>query len=416
MTEGFKLDNWEDYDETTEDFILKSLKDKDVLLVLDNAEDPITNDQVKFSVILESIIDFCTKTRILVTSRTPLNMVGNNIEKIYRLEPMPKDSAFKLLISKAPRRISNDEIKELLFCDVPRDSNLGQSINVQFNMRRGDELKLVDHPLAILLGGHPQAISLAAPMLKDKTLKNLFLTFCKTNLMDVIDDSINIKTAQTSLRVSLELSIQRVNEIKPKALDFFGLIGLLPGGVNNEELLELWGDNTWEPLKEELIGASLLTFKTEENGLFIYNMLPFMSMRAHEHLDNAPDTKQEYHKKLWKLFKNYCAEFYYSPQKERESVEIKEALLNIETNIWGCIYRALNLTKNIEYQDFSGTSNVKEKNLEFYETRRKDDNEDSNILTNSNPDCSIAYTIFNSDVMRSVEVSERGKFFNLIMT
>ena len=406
MSEGPKVEHSEEDDEeTAEDLILRNLKDKDVLLILDNAEDPLTNDQIKFSMTLESIIDFCTKTRILVTSRTPLNMVGNNLEKIYRLEPMPKDSALKLLISKAPRRISNDEIKELLHCDIPRDSKLGQSLNFRFNMRRGDELKLVDHPFAILLGGHPQAISLAAPMLKDKTLKNLFLAFCKTNLMDVIDDSINIKTAQTSLRVSLELSIQRVNEIKPKALDFFGLIGLLPGGVSNEELFELWGDDTWEPLKEELIGASLLTYKAEDNGSFIYSMLPFMSVRAHEHLDKAPDTKQDYHKKLWKLFKNYCAEFYYCPQKERESVEIKEALVNIETNIWAWIYRALNLTKNIEYQDFNGTSTHKEDNLEFYETRGQDGKEDSNFLTNSNPDYSIAYTIFNTDIKRSVEAS-----------
>ena len=130
-----------------------------------------------------------------------------------------------------------------------------------------------------------------------------------------------------------------------------------------------------------------------------------MSVRAHEHLDKAPDTKQDYHKKLWKLFKNYCAEFYYCPQKERESVEIKEALVNIETNIWAWIYRALNLTKNIEYQDFNGTSTHKEDNLEFYETRGQDGKEDSNFLTNSNLDYSIAYTIFNTDIKRSVEVS-----------
>lgn len=115
--------------------------------------------------------------------------------------------------------------------------------------------------------------------------------------MDALDDGAISKTAQTSLRVSLELSISRVNEIKPRALDLFGLIGLLPGGVNKEELNELWGDDSWESLKEELISASLLTYKTDNTNSFSYSMLPFMSVRAEEHLDTMPDLKFNYHMK-----------------------------------------------------------------------------------------------------------------------
>ena len=104
-------------------------------------------------------------------------MLAHNLEKIYRLEPLPKESALKLLISKAPRRISNKEIKELIETKAPEESKLGESLNYRQHINDNQDPSLLDHPFTMLLGGHPQAISLAAPILKDSSLKQLFLTF-----------------------------------------------------------------------------------------------------------------------------------------------------------------------------------------------------------------------------------------------
>jgi hypothetical protein len=335
-----------DDEDSVKDIILKKLKDREVLMVLDNAEDPLANDFVKFTAELEDIIDFCKKVKVLLTSRKALKKLGEHIEVIYTLELMSKDSALKLLISKSPRKIKNDEIKELLDCPIPEESKIGQSLNLQIRLKP-HEKNLIDHPFTSLLGGHPQAISLAAPLLRDNSLKELFIAFCNSNVMDVIDDCSNMRNSQTSLRVSLELSIDRVRQKNTNVLDFFGLVGLLPGGASKEELNELWGNTSWAPLKDELLDASLLTCKSGDTGYISYSMLPFMSVRAYEHLEQIPELKQEYHLKCCRLFKNYCYEFYNS----EKSIEDVEGLVSIETNIWACIYRALNQIKNIEYQD-----------------------------------------------------------------
>ena len=143
----------------------------------------------------------------------------------------------------------------------------------------------------------------------------------------------------------------KAEEINPEILNLFGLIGMLPGGVSKDELTELWQDDTWETLKEELISASLITYKTFTDGSTTYKMLPFMSMRAYEHLETNQALKQDYHMRCWKLFKQYWFEFYQAIVQNTVTLQMKKDLLNIETNIWAWIYRALNRVKRIEYND-----------------------------------------------------------------
>mmetsp|Transcript_41962 Transcript_41962/g.48601 ORF Transcript_41962/g.48601 Transcript_41962/m.48601 type:complete len:114 (+) Transcript_41962:532-873(+) len=113
---------------------------------------------------------------MLLTSRRPLNNLVYNKEQIFNLNPLPKESALKLLISKSPRIINNNEILDLLNCDIPIGSKIRQSQMNSGNFGQKD-LRLLNHPFTEILGGHPQAISLAAPLLKDNTLKELFLAF-----------------------------------------------------------------------------------------------------------------------------------------------------------------------------------------------------------------------------------------------
>jgi hypothetical protein len=59
-----------------------------------------------------------------------------------------------------------------------------------------------------MLGGHPQAISLAAPLLENQTLSELFQQFLESNVMDALE--YQGKQMNTSLRVSLEISIKHL--------------------------------------------------------------------------------------------------------------------------------------------------------------------------------------------------------------
>ena len=191
------------------DSALAVLKNKEILLILDNCEDPLENDHELFTSDLEGVIEYCSKIKVLLTSRRPLNKLAFNQEKIFMLHPLPKESALKLLISKSPRNINNNEIVELLSCDIPAGNRINQGLHQLLNINRR-ESKLLNHPFTELLGGHPQAISLAAPLLKDNSLKELFYAFWESNVLDVIDDPSIGHNPYTSLRVSLELSIEHV--------------------------------------------------------------------------------------------------------------------------------------------------------------------------------------------------------------
>ncbi|CAI2382289.1 unnamed protein product [Moneuplotes crassus] len=335
----------EDNEGKYRNFISNILRDKEALLILDNAEDPLEYDNTKFISEIQSILDSCPKLNFLLTTRKTLNSLPYGHEKPYILCPLTKEASLKLLISKAPRNINPQEIHQLLRCKIPKDCKIRQTLNVSSSIDRNSPKTLLDHPFTLLLGGHPQAISLAAPLLEYKSLKELFLDFCRSNMMDALEISTDNQNSSTSLRVSLELSINHMKNTNPKALNFFGFIGQFPGGIGEFQITQMWGDNSWIPFKDALIRASLLVYKTDANGKFIYNMLPFMTIRAGELLDEDDKLRYEFHQKSCKLYKDYCIEIYNSDK----SLDTIEKLTDMETNIWACIYRSLNRRRDIEY-------------------------------------------------------------------
>ena len=126
----------------------------------------------------------CIKMKVLLTSRRPLNELVHNEERIFNLLPLSNQATIKLLFQKLEevRKISIDEIKELLDCKIPEGSRIGQHLNLRYNRANANLLNkynsnLLNHPFISLLGGHPQAISLIVPLLRNQSLKDLFLTF-----------------------------------------------------------------------------------------------------------------------------------------------------------------------------------------------------------------------------------------------
>lgn len=96
------------------ELILTKLRNREVLLVLDNAEDPLEFDNAGFVNELNAILDHCRNVKFLVTTRKTIDKPAHNVEKTYTLHPLTKEASLKLLISKAPRVIQNEEIVELL--------------------------------------------------------------------------------------------------------------------------------------------------------------------------------------------------------------------------------------------------------------------------------------------------------------
>lgn len=106
-------------------------------------------------------------------------------------------------------------------------------------------MTLNDHHLFKLLSGNPHAIILAAPILLKMSLKELYMLLNSKEMHDVLSvDGITDSTV-ASLRLSLEATIKIIEKEDKESLEFFFLIGMLPGGVSDDELNDIWGSN-WD--------------------------------------------------------------------------------------------------------------------------------------------------------------------------
>ena len=275
--------------ENMRQFILRTFNEKEILLVFDGCEYPLEDDSENFVRELDNLLEECPNIRLLLTSRKYVNKLEHTHEMPYHLYALSPQSSIKLLLELSPREIKSKEIEELLHFKVPENHPMQEMFPSYMN----DDINLSNHPLTLMLGGHPQAVVLAAPMLERQTLTELFQQLLDTNIMDALGQE--SKQSYASLRLSLEISIKNIKKDNSTALELFKFIGLLPGGVNQNELTELWGNSDWRDAKETLMKASLLIYRPADN---ILTMLPFMNTRAFELLEEEGDMKKrDYHLK-----------------------------------------------------------------------------------------------------------------------
>ena len=247
-------------------------------------------------------------------------------------------------MAKSPRPIEKEEIVELLKTKLPSDHALKQ-----LYPRDEDEthVSLTSHPFTKILGGHPQAISLAAPMLEYKKLPELFQEFCR-NQFQVLDYNKG-DAAFTSLKASLNISLDHLRAKDPEALTLFMFMGLLPGGISEKDLASMMDSEGWIAHKDILLRASLIV-KKEQDGEPFYSLLPFMAYQAAELLENDQEMKQKFHLKVCRFYKRFCKRIY---DEEDTVFNHLEELTLSETNIWACINRGINRKRDIifEYED-----------------------------------------------------------------
>jgi len=145
-----------------------------------------------------------------------------------------------------------------------------------------------------------------------------------------------------SLNVSLDFSVKHVRDVAPKAIDFYCLIGLLPGGADTNDLDALWGDD-WLSLAERLLRASLLVKKPQSSGENRFTLLPFMNSYAEKLMEAS--LKKDFHLRCCKYFAQVCKELLsmnanFELTSFKNLGEVMNRLVQFETNIWACIYRA----------------------------------------------------------------------------
>ncbi|CDW83802.1 nb-arc domain protein [Stylonychia lemnae] len=335
--------------------IIQFMKDKEILLVLDNAEDTLRKEGNQFREILQHLLVCCPQLRLLLTSRYPIGQLADISEKIYTLKELKSQFAIELLMKKAMRPIKENEIEDLL-----SNPNSGVVFNSNPVQQKKNITRLDEHHICTLLGGHPHAISLAAPLLQDKSLKELYALLNSREIIEWLQIE-GIEGPLASLKVSLDTSIKHMTDSEPMAIKLFCLIGLFPGGCTDEDLNYLWRDG-WMKLAEKLLRASLLVKKSGSNGEIRYTLFPFMNQYAVQLMDE--ETKALEHNKACNYLAKICKDLL-----RMTTQEIVNRLVSLETNIWACIYRIIDKTTitNSEYSNRgkSPASTLRESNLKF---------------------------------------------------
>mmetsp|Transcript_10357 Transcript_10357/g.10388 ORF Transcript_10357/g.10388 Transcript_10357/m.10388 type:complete len:304 (-) Transcript_10357:33-944(-) len=279
--------------------------------------------------------------------------MGDISEKIFHLKELTSNFSLELLFKKAMRPIDDNEIQELFSSAEPV-----RVLHSNPHRETKSSSKLEEHHILHLLGGHPHAISLAAPLLQDKSLKELYSILNSYDILDVLgSDHIEGKLI-APLKVSLETSIEHMKINDPDSLKLFCLMGLLPGGCSEEDLDELWGKN-WYHCVERLLRASLLVKKTQENRENKYTLLPFMNKFAEQKM--CDEERTNLHLKSCRYYGNICKKMLHANHNSHSNShmtlnDIMNTLVKIETNIWACIYRMLDNRKLDNDHKRSGTS------------------------------------------------------------
>ena len=272
----------------TQNQIIQILKDKEVLVVLDGCEGLLEDEPELFRTQLDKLLVQCQDVKLLLTSRKFLNSLEHFKETSYHLHPLKTQESICLLLDSVTRKVEKSEIQELLEYKLPKDNVINEYMPV-LNSR---ESNLINHPFSKLLGGHPQAIALVAPMLEQLSLTELFKKLLESNIIDFLENS--GKQMFTSLRASIDILVKKISKTNPKALDLFKLIGMFPGGIRQVDITDLWGNKSWQSLKYDLLKASMIDY-TEERSML--TLLPIMATRATELLEKDVNKKNELHLK-----------------------------------------------------------------------------------------------------------------------
>mgnify|MGYP000844135314 CR=1 FL=1 len=150
-----------------------------------------------------------------------------------------------MLEKKSCREFTRAEVDELLQLKPPRKAYGVKPVLEQVK-------QLEDHHLFVLLGGHPHAIAMHAPYLQNHKLADLYKNILSMFNSQHFKKKITSRNPTHSLKVSMDISTQRIREECPEALELFCILGLIPGGLTEQDLTALWGSDSWVPLAEYL--------------------------------------------------------------------------------------------------------------------------------------------------------------------
>ncbi|TMW68581.1 hypothetical protein Poli38472_006049 [Pythium oligandrum] len=227
----------------------QTLAEMKVLLVMDNMEDPINANPLPVREFLLHLLQNTPNLAFLMTARQAMGGgIAGFDEKVVSLNRLSHFHAADLFLKKSPRALLLSEIGDI-------------DAKASTHSRTASVLEaLTSHPLMAFLDGHPQAISLCAPLLQDRSLSELTRAVLSRGVseLQVVGLAANDRSAMNTLVTSLDVSLEQVRlHHGSDAIRFFALLGLLPAGAMPADFKSLWG-NKWEVVVETLLRFSLI--------------------------------------------------------------------------------------------------------------------------------------------------------------
>jgi len=350
-------------------------KIKDTLIILDDVDQVHHKERGKLRDFIEMILLTCSKVKILVTSRSPIGGgFQEAAEKLITLTHLDVHNARELFFSKAPRTIPDSEIKELLEHKLTLSEEAFLPINGNYldhsltrskshnatashppssnffhnqlcTLKKGSPFATLEgHHLLQILGGHPQAISLAAGLIVERSLKDLYKLLLSHSILDVLkveDLTEDEAKSMNSMQVSLDVSVNYLKKKHKNSVKFFGLLGLLPGGSQEADLNVIWGKD-WEVHVRLLLRYSLIIRSERTNAAqnARYLLYPFMIDYAGRCL-KQPDLNELTEKVLVHLKNKAQKIFNKVGSVSPDSHVMFDVFLHEETNFKACIKREL---------------------------------------------------------------------------
>ena len=202
-------------------------------------EDVLHECTAQFRGWVHSVLGGCPKVSLLVTSRQAIGGLDGVCEKVFTLGRLSSLGAAQLFARRLPRTLSKQE----LFGDAPSGTD-GSSSGGGGDRRLQALQALARHPVMSYLAGHPQAISLASPLLQDRSLSELSALLCRQGVVKLRIEGIpdEDRTSVDTLSTSLSASVNRLTKVAPHAVAMFFFLGLLPGGACDATVEAIWGE------------------------------------------------------------------------------------------------------------------------------------------------------------------------------
>lgn len=232
--------------------LVRVLAEYKVLMIFDNLDLLYHKGSAHLRQFINGVLTETPYVRMLITIFSRAESIrGSFKEEVYELGPLSDHFAAQLLTKRATRKFTDAEVAKL-FTDHPC-SYEGKPI-------------LENHKLIKLFKGLPQVILMAASILHEKTLSEIYAQLTAKNNVTGLQPLLGASAPTDTIQNSLSLAMEIINELDE--VHNLNLVTFFPAGILESDLEELWGPEYSSHLNKLLNFNVLYKQSIEEDKVY----------------------------------------------------------------------------------------------------------------------------------------------------